>query len=55
MHFLPFLVLLIAAVLFAVDWFRTRSLIAGGLTLLTSGLVLHFIIRATENVVTWTW
>lgn len=53
MHILPFVVMVVAAVAFVVDYARTRSLVSGGLFLLDVGLILHFVIAANENLVTW--
>lgn len=54
MHLLSFALMLVAFVVFAVDYYRTKGLISLGLALMDLGLLLHFIIVAHDNLVTWT-
>lgn len=60
MHVLPLVVAVVAAVAFGWEAARTRraasgNLVAAGLCLLTIAWILASIIRADDNLVTWTW
>jgi DMSO/TMAO reductase YedYZ heme-binding membrane subunit len=54
MHIVAFIVAVLAVVLFAVEWFRTRSLLAAGLALFAAAFILvHTLEHEGADLVTF--